>query len=87
MKKVSIVVAAITICALGLCGSSQAAPFTVNVASDVGVPVYGPSATNFLGIPSGTAGSSVALSPVDPTWPQAPNLPTIVGDDELTGAI
>ncbi len=86
MKRASMVIALIAVGALAMCGGSQAASVSVNVVSEAGVLVYGPSASEFDGVPSGTASPSIELSPVNTTWPQAPDPPTITGNPELTGA-
>jgi hypothetical protein len=86
MKKVSIVLAAIMFCAMVPYGTSQAATVSVNVASESGVPVDGPSETDFVGVPS-APDASILLPSVDPSWPQAPLSSTVDGDPELTGAV
>lgn len=72
MKKVSIVLAAIMLCGLVPYGTSQAAMVEANVASVVGLDVYGPSPDDFAGTPppGEIPDNATALSPVPASWPQ-----------------
>ncbi len=85
-NRVGMFLAVIGIFGLLFCGSGQAATGTLNVESAENVPVYGPSETDFAGTPSGTEGAAIELTPVDSSWPQAPNPPSITGNSELEGA-
>lgn len=68
-KRTSIFLALIGILGLVVCGRGLAASVSVNVESAAGVQVYGPSTTDFAGVPSGNPAGAIALSPVDQSWP------------------
>ena len=86
-KRISVSLAVIGIFVLALSGIGHAASKSVNVESGSTVLVYGPSETDFVGgKPSGASNPASALSPVNSSWPQAPNPPSIVGNPDLAGA-
>jgi hypothetical protein len=80
MKKIGTMITVATVCALLLWGSSQAALVSVNIVSEEGVQVYGPTTTDFGGvIPGAGSADSVELIP-DGTW----GWPTVAGAAWIT---